>query len=90
MDKLDYLQSPMTDQKKKIDVVALENMLVALTREIGEGTCFFVLKIVLDRCERCPILQLQNAFPNLFCFLFSYSVSQFFMNSHLSFEHSTS
>ena len=35
-DKWDYLRWPMTDQKK-INVLALENILVALTREIGDG-----------------------------------------------------
>ena len=33
MNKLDYLQSPMTDQKN--NVLALENIKVALNREIG-------------------------------------------------------
>ena len=35
----------MTDQKK-INVLALENILVALTREIGDGTCFLYIKFV--------------------------------------------
>ena len=38
-DKLDYLQSPMTDQKKNTDLV-LEKILVSLTREIRDGSCF--------------------------------------------------
>ena len=33
-DKLDYLRWPMTDQKKNYNVLALENILVALIREI--------------------------------------------------------
>jgi hypothetical protein len=36
--------------KKKFTVLALENILVGLTREIGDGPCFFVYKIFLDRC----------------------------------------
>ena len=31
---------PMTDQKINFNVLALENILVALTREIGDGPCF--------------------------------------------------
>ena len=42
-DKLDYLRWPMTDQKKN-NVLALENILVALTREIGDGPCFLYIK----------------------------------------------
>ena len=38
-DKLDYLRCPMTDQFF-FNVLALENILVALTREIGDGPCF--------------------------------------------------
>ena len=38
-DKLDYLRWPMTDQIF-FNVVALENFLLALTREIGDGPCF--------------------------------------------------
>ena len=33
----------MTDQKK-INVLALENILVALTREIGDGPCFLYIE----------------------------------------------
>ena len=43
-DKWDYLQWPMTDQKKKFNVLALENILVALTREIGDGPCFLYIE----------------------------------------------
>ena len=43
-DKLDYLQWPMTDQKKNFNVLALENILVALTREIGDGPCFLYIE----------------------------------------------
>ena len=43
-DKLDYLQCPMTDQIYFCNVLALENILVALTREIGNGPCFLYLK----------------------------------------------
>ena len=38
-DNMDYLRSPMTDQKKFNDL-ALENILVSLTREIGDVSCF--------------------------------------------------
>ena len=30
--------------KKKFNVLALENILVALTREIGDGPCFLYIK----------------------------------------------
>ena len=42
-DKWDYLQWPITDQKK-INVLALENILVALIREIGDGPYFLYIK----------------------------------------------
>ena len=48
-DQLDYLRSPMTHQFI-LNVLALENILVALTREIEDGPSFFVYKIFLDRC----------------------------------------
>jgi hypothetical protein len=38
-DKLDYLKSPITDQKN-FNVLALENILVAKSREIVDGSCF--------------------------------------------------
>ena len=43
-DKLEYLRWPMTDQKFFFNVLALENILVALTREIGDGPCFLYIK----------------------------------------------
>ena len=43
MDKLDYLRSPMTDQIF-FYVLALEKIIVALTREIGDGPCFLYIK----------------------------------------------
>ena len=43
-DKWDYLRWPMTDQKFFFNVLALENILVALTREIGDGPCFLYIK----------------------------------------------
>ena len=42
-DKLDYLRWPMTDQIF-FYVLALEYILVALTREIGDGPCFLYIK----------------------------------------------
>ena len=41
-DKLDYLWSPRTDDF--FNVLALENILVALTREIGDGPCFLYIQ----------------------------------------------
>jgi hypothetical protein len=41
-DKLDYLRWPKTDQFF-FNVLALENILVALTREIGDGPCFLYI-----------------------------------------------
>ena len=41
-DKLDYLGWPMTDQFF-FNVLALENILAALTREIGDGPCFLYI-----------------------------------------------
>ena len=43
-DKWDYLRWPMTDQKIFFNVLALENILVAQTREIGDGPCFLYIK----------------------------------------------
>ncbi len=43
MDKLNYLRSPTTDQIF-FNVLALENILVALTREIGDGPCFLYIE----------------------------------------------
>ena len=43
-DKWDYLRWPMTDQIFFFNVLALENILVALTREIGDGPCFLYIK----------------------------------------------
>ena len=43
-DKWDYLRWPMTDQNFFFYVLALENILVALTREIGDGPCFLYIK----------------------------------------------
>jgi hypothetical protein len=43
MDKLDYLQSPTTVHLF-FNVLALENTLVALTREIGDYPCFLYVK----------------------------------------------
>ena len=34
----------MTDQKINFNVLALENILVALTTEIGDGPCFLYIK----------------------------------------------
>ena len=49
-DKLDY---QVQRQIKKIsNVLVLESIPVALTREIGDGPCFFVYKSILDRCEQ--------------------------------------
>ena len=42
IDKLDYLRWAMTDLF--FNVLALENILVALTREIGDGPCFLYIK----------------------------------------------
>ena len=42
-DKWDYLRWPMTDQFF-FSVLALENILVALTREIGDGPCFLYIE----------------------------------------------
>ena len=41
-DKLDYLRWPMTDNF--FNVLALENILVALTRDILDGPCFLYMK----------------------------------------------
>ena len=35
---------PMTDQKFFLNVLALENIQVALTREIGDGPCFLYIE----------------------------------------------
>ncbi len=43
-DKWDYLRWPMTDQNFFFNVLALENILVALTIEIGDGPCFLYIK----------------------------------------------
>ncbi len=42
MDKLDCLRIPTTDQIY-FNVLALENILAALTREIGDGPCFLYI-----------------------------------------------
>ena len=43
-DKLEYLRWTMTNQKFFFNVLALKNILVALTREIGDGPCFLYIK----------------------------------------------
>ena len=42
MDKLDYLRWPMPDFF--FNVLVLENIQVALTREIGDGPCFLYIE----------------------------------------------
>ena len=44
MDKLNYLRTPTTD-KFFFNVLVLENILVALTREIRDGPCFLYIQI---------------------------------------------
>ena len=63
MNKLDYLLWPMTDQFF-FNVLALENTLVALNREIGDGPYFLYVKfswigvilVAICNCKKCPIL----------------------------------
>ena len=50
-DKWNYFRWPMTDQIL-FNVLVLENILVALTREIGDSP-YFLFKIFLDRCANC-------------------------------------
>jgi hypothetical protein len=46
--------------KKKFNVSALENILVALTREIGDGPCFLYIKFSWIGVMNVPLLNFFN------------------------------